>query len=203
MEGALAEVDRLEQTVGDLLALARGTVERTTVEIAVLLGEIERAWRGPLAAEGRALVVHGGDGLRPARAAGEAVRQILEVLLANAARHGAGTVSVHARSRDPGLAIDVADEGLVPEDPDEDLFARGPALNAVAHGGTGIGLALARALAEAEGGRLVLDRRGPHTCFTLLLMAQPVQLTATQPPQEERLLPGEREPPHGWPDSTS
>jgi signal transduction histidine kinase len=87
------------------------------------------------------------------------------VLVNNAVVHGAGVTSVTSRHTSAGVALEVADEGPgFPEDV-ERAFARRP------DGGSqhGIGLALARALAEAEGGRLVVTRAGPHPIVSLLL----------------------------------
>lgn len=163
----LAEADRLDRTIDELLALARDTRERAAdpVDLGALLGDV--------AAEGRARLTDGRelrlevepDAPRPVASAA-AVRQVLGVLLDNAVVHGAGTVTVTARKATDAVAVDVADEGPGPRDPDADLFARRRDGGA----GHGIGLALARRLAEAEGGRLHLTRPSPPT-FTLLLPA--------------------------------
>jgi signal transduction histidine kinase len=154
-------VDRLEQTVNDLLALARdnGGSRGPAADLDGLLAEVRMTWHGQLASQGRALRVSAPGAPQP-RAAEAAIRQILNVLLDNAFTHGAGTVTVTARDAGETLAIDVTDEGTG-IDEDRDPFLR----RADAHG---IGLALARSLAEAESGRLILTSATP-TCFTLLL----------------------------------
>jgi signal transduction histidine kinase len=98
-----------------------------------------------------------------AYAAGNSIDQIVDVLIDDALRHGNGAVTVTARSLGGAVAIDVADEGSVADIvTDERLFQRGEG------DGHGIGLALARSLATAEGGRLLLTNRHPAT-FTLFL----------------------------------
>jgi signal transduction histidine kinase len=150
--------DRLERTVNDLLDLARNAESATVADLALLLEELESTWHGPLAAQGRALRVDRNGAPHP-RAAQAAIRQILNVLVDNAFTHGDGTVRVAARDAGDALAIDVTDEGPgIP--PAEDPFTRKTAK------GHGIGLALARSLAEADGGRLV---HAQASTFTLLL----------------------------------
>ncbi len=83
------------------------------------------------------------------------------MLLDNAHRHGAGEIALTVSDVGAGIAIDVSDQGEgVPEG--RDVFGRIP------RDGHGIGLSLARSLAEAEGGRLVLRRERPPI-FSLLL----------------------------------
>jgi signal transduction histidine kinase len=82
--------------------------------------------------------------------------------------HGAGTVTLTIRNAGEALALDVADQGSGPVDPGR-LFERG---NSSREDGHGIGLALARTLAEAEGGRLRLRSPSPPV-FSLLLPAAP------------------------------
>lgn len=165
----IAAADRLEQTIEELLALARDTRSSNTtpLDLPVLLDEIEVGWHDRLAAQDRELRV-AVDPLAPVSLASTAaVRQVLTVLLDNAATHGSGTVSVAVRNAADALAIDVSDEGAGITAAEPELFTRRSRLA----DGHGIGLALARSLAEAEGGRLRLTRPAPPT-FTLLVPAQ-------------------------------
>jgi nitrogen-specific signal transduction histidine kinase len=77
-------------------------------------------------------------------------------------------VTISVREAAGAVAIDVADEGPGPQAVEGLLFAR----RADRHDGHGIGLALARRLAEAEQGRLGLTRSSPPV-FTLFLPAAP------------------------------
>ncbi|MGH3873370.1 MAG: sensor histidine kinase [Pseudonocardiaceae bacterium] len=161
--------DRLEQTIEELLALARDTRSSNTapLDLPGLLDEIERGWHDRLAAQDRELRVAVDAAAPVSLASTAAVRQVLTVLLDNAATHGSGTVSVAVRNATDALAIDVSDEGTGITAPEPELFTRRSRLA----DGHGIGLALARSLAEAEGGRLRLTRPAPPT-FTLLVPAQ-------------------------------
>ena len=165
----IAAADRLEQTIEELLALARDTrsSNATPLDLPTLLDEIELGWHDRLAAEHRALQVAVDPHAPVSLASTAAVRQVLTVLLDNAATHGSGTVSVAVRNAVDALAIDVSDEGAGITAAEPELFTRRSRLAE----GHGIGLALARSLAEAEGGRLRLTRPAPPT-FTLLVPAQ-------------------------------
>jgi signal transduction histidine kinase len=184
---ALVEVDHLEDTVEQLLALARDVgPDRDRLDLAGLLREVERSWRGRLAAGGRPLRLDLRDDVPPVRASSAAARQVLEVLVGNAAEHGTGAVTVRVRAAPGGLAVEVGDEGPgVAGDP-ERVFAR----RAGAAPTHGIGLALARSLAEAEGGRLLLQHAGPRPVFALLLPAE--QPLGGAAPDPARAAPGGR-----------
>ncbi|MGI8330645.1 HAMP domain-containing sensor histidine kinase [Actinomadura scrupuli] len=164
---ALKRGEHLQDIIEDLLRLARDSRPRREVlDLTALLAEVRAQWQGPLTAAGRSLTVTGQQPLPEVRAAPGAIRQILDVLIDNALRHGRGRITVAAVDVGSGVAIEVGDEGPgVPEG--DDLFVRGASASADGEG-HGIGLALARSLAEAEGGRLVLRRPEPPV-FTLLL----------------------------------
>ena len=165
LAGTLEPIDRLADTVESLLHLARGTqIDRSPLDLTRLVNELDRDWHGLLASEGRPLRVTL-DAHLPAPPVSEpAIRQILDVLVDNSVRHGRGVVTVDVRRVPGAVALKVEDEGTIVLDP-AGVFVRRN------ENGHGIGLALARTLAEAEGGRLVLERPGPAPRFALLLPA--------------------------------
>jgi len=163
LTSALREVDRLQQTIDALLALARDAPRsHATTDLRAAAQEAAAAWRGSLAERSRPLHVIVDAAEPTARAAPGSVRQILDVLLSNACVHGAGAVTVTVRESGDFLAVDVHDEGGGVGDPAE-AFRRRSATS----DGHGIGLALASALAHAEGGGLALRAPGPTPTFTL------------------------------------
>src|SRR3712207_3290832 len=165
---SLLDADRLEAIIDELLALARaGQVGSAgPVDLGALLGELSAEWGARLALHGRDLQVEVDPGAPEARASTAAIRQVLRVLVDNATTHGRGTVTLAVREASGAVAVDVADQGPGVQDPDGTLFTR----RADRRDGHGIGLALARRLAEAEQGRLTLSRAAPPV-FTLLLPA--------------------------------
>jgi signal transduction histidine kinase len=164
---AIRRSDELERTIDDLLVLSREAPAQLA-NISSIIDDIRQRWHGPFAAAGRRLTPTVERDLPAARANPSAVRQILDVLLDNALRHGAGLSHVTAASTGDGVAIQVGDDGPGINGDPEAVFSR-----RVDDAGHGIGLALARDLAEASGARLVLTRAAPRPVFTLLL--PPVQ----------------------------
>src|SRR5919107_2654761 len=162
----VGDIDRLENIIGELLALARDTRDTAPLDLLDLVSQVVPDWSTRLAADDRQLIVADDSHTACGVASASAVRQILTVLLDNAVTHGSGTVTVLVRDAAGAVAVDVCDQGIGISTPDAELFARRSRYAA----GHGIGLALARRLAEAEGGRLRLTRPSPPT-FTLLLPA--------------------------------
>ncbi len=102
-----------------------------------------------------------------------AVAQVLATLIENSLKHGGGTTSIRTRpSGANGVVVEVADEGPgVPDELASSIFER----HVTSGRGTGLGLALARDLAAADGGRLSLAQRRPAV-FALVLSAAPRRL---------------------------
>jgi signal transduction histidine kinase len=166
LEEALATTLRLQGTVEEVLRLSRSPglprAPAASVPVARLLGETEDHWHGLFARDGRRLLCTTGDVPDDARVPGTPVAEILGVLLDNARVHGRGTVRLTVRDLGDALAFDVADEGGIETAPS---FERGHTNDGE---GDGIGLALARDLADSLGGRLSLTSHRPTT-FTFLV----------------------------------
>ena len=99
------------------------------------------------------------------RGSSQVIGEALNVLVENALRHGAGAVTITVREAGDVVAVDVADEGQGFRGDPEAAFARRNG-QASSHG---IGLALARSLVQAGGGRLLVSRAAPYPVLTLLL----------------------------------
>lgn len=99
------------------------------------------------------------------------LHQLVMVLLDNALRYspGGGRVSVTATRTGPRVAVAVRDRGIgIPETDLPHIFDRFVRGSNALPGGTGLGLPVARAIAEAHGGALSIEsREGTGTCVTL------------------------------------
>lgn len=169
LNAALGQVDRLHQTIETLLSVARDT-QRTgqRCDLASVVDEAASRRRSSLARTGRPLLMDDQtDGRAVANVSGAVVREILDVLLNNAEGHGVGAVRITIRAARGWLMVDIADEGKGFPSDDASLFERRTATD----GGTGIGMALARSLADAEGGRLAIVDAGPRPVVRLTVPA--------------------------------
>lgn len=173
---AVVEADRLESTIDELLTLTEAPHDTEPVELGALVTERLDAWQALARAQQRRVVVRQGIA-PPVRARAAAIGQSLQVLLDNALAHGQGTITVVVEGVErptaqaqAGARLCVADEGpgLPP-----DVAARVTGDTPSGTGGDGRGLALARSLIEAEGGRLRVVRDGSGAMVCLLLPAAP------------------------------
>ncbi len=112
---------------------------------------------------------------------GVLIERVLVNLLENAVKHGAGSeIAVRAARQERFVAVNVEDRGpgVPPGGVDRlfDMFERGSP--GAQSGGTGMGLAICKAIIEAHGGTISAgNREGGGACFT-------ISLPATPPPRE-------------------
>ena len=156
----LAESYRLEVLVDGLLALAHRdarigtpTPRRERVDLTLLVQEAAQRPRRTAVET----VLEDGDGIG---VSGDprALTLLPTCLLDNADRHAHGRVRVHLRYDSATATVTVSDDGdgIAPEDRERifDRFARLDQARARDSGGAGLGLAIARAVAEEHGGAL-------------------------------------------------
>jgi signal transduction histidine kinase len=183
-KAAQEQADRLAEALDELLAAARAAREvgAEPVDLPTKLPEMAQEWRELLRSEGRNLRTRVADGLM-ARATPGRLREVIGVLLDNALRHGSGTVNLVARRGDAEgtVVVEVSDTGPgVPDELAPHIFERGFS----GGGSTGVGLALARALVEADGGRLELSNRRPAVFSLFLKVPRPSDVPEVRWPAE-------------------
>jgi signal transduction histidine kinase len=175
-QAALLQTHRLAGLATDLLDLNRVDGEvplgAEPIELFEAAAMLRRDVADRLAADGRSLEV-AGAGPQHALADPAAVLRILFVLLDNACAYGAGTVRIHIRGDGGRALIRVTDEGpglsITDREHVFERFQRGEAGRT--HPGFGLGLAIARGLAERMGGSLQAPLVASGACFELRLPA--------------------------------
>ncbi|MDF9813571.1 ATP-binding protein [Streptomyces sp. SPB162] len=163
---ALGQVERLTDVVQRLLTNARDPRSGSAVDFDLddVIKQQMEEWRPASQSEGRTIVRSGTLGLRAVGTPG-AVSQVLATLIENSLMHGAGTVGLHTRVTGNQAVVEVTDDGPgVPPDLGARVFER----TVSGRNSTGLGLAVARDLAEADGGRLELLQQRPPV-FALFL----------------------------------
>jgi signal transduction histidine kinase len=158
-DAAQAQSERIERTIADLLAMARDERRAASgpLDVGALATEHAKAWRPVFARAGGSLSCRVEPGLR-VRATPGAIGQAVDVLLENALQHGGGRAHLEAVARNGAVVLTVSDEAAgVPADAREKIFERHVSLG----GGSGLGLAVARALVETDGGTLRLAATQP------------------------------------------
>lgn len=166
------ETGRLQRLIDDLQELSR--VEAGSIPLQprlVLPGRLVEASVARLAPQfaEKQVTLHTDvpDGLPAACADEGRTVQVLTNLLSNALRHTppGGVVTVSARPAGPLVLLEVRDtgSGIPPEHLPHvfDRFYRADPARSRGLGGSGIGLTIARALVEAQGGQIRAESPGP------------------------------------------
>jgi signal transduction histidine kinase len=163
------EAQRLSRLVDDMLVLARADAGGYPLRpVDLYLDEVVADCRRAvdvLAVERGVIIRAATSPEIPFRGDEELLRRLVLNVLQNAVQHtpAGGAVAVELL-RDPGtVRIRVSDEGagILPDD-QRRIFDRFVQLDAARRGlGTGLGLPIARWIAEAHSGTLVLEQSGP------------------------------------------
>ncbi|WP_338699532.1 ATP-binding protein [Streptomyces sp. Q6] len=172
---ALAQVERLTDVVERLLTNSRDprTGSAVTFDLDEVIKQQLEEWRPAYRGEGRAIVSSGKRHLTAVGTPG-AVAQVLAALIENSLMHGGGTVALRTRVTGNQTVVEVTDEGPgVPSELGSRIFER----TISGRNSTGIGLAVARDLAEADGGRLEMLQAAPPV-FGLFLSRTPLRKPA-------------------------
>ncbi|MFI9269130.1 ATP-binding protein [Kitasatospora sp. NPDC052896] len=177
---ALQQVERLTDVVQRLLTNQRDAHGPTAAGFALdeVLRQQREEWSAPLRGAGRRLVIEGLTGVIAMGTPGT-VSQVLATLIENSLMHGAGTVTIRVRPSGSSVVTEVQDEGAgVPPELGNRVFER----TVSGRNSTGIGLAVARDLAEADGGRLELLSLRPPV-FALFLARAEAEPESEQTPR--------------------
>ncbi|UXY25301.1 sensor histidine kinase [Streptomyces sp. HUAS TT20] len=167
-----AQTTRLHRLVEDISLVSRAEehrlgLMRDTLPVARPANAAAAAVGPGFQAKGVDLRVTVAPGTPPVDADRDRLVQVLVNVLTNALRHtpAGGKVTLAAEPSDRGVVISVADtgEGIAPEHLPHvfERFYRADTARDREHGGSGIGLAIARALVHAHGGTITASSDGP------------------------------------------
>jgi len=170
-------VARLEALLEAVAADGRMLLRPEPLDLAALATQTIEPLR--LAAEeqgtGTRFEVEAAPGCPPARGDRVQVGQVLEHLLDNAAKYAqGGRITVRVEPSGNLVLTHVADTGpgIAPEDMERIFAPFGRGRSSAGKSGYGLGLYLARNIAQAHGGKLWVSRSSRSgTCFTLALPA--------------------------------
>jgi two-component system OmpR family sensor kinase len=160
---------RLSRLVDDMLVLARADAGGYPLRpVDLYLDEVVAECRRAvdvLATERGVTIRSGASPDIPFRGDEDLLRRLVLNVLQNAVQHtpAGGSVGVDIRQETEAVRIRVTDEGPgIPADDQVRIFDRFVQLDAARRGqGAGLGLPIARWIAEAHRGTLVLERSGP------------------------------------------
>jgi two-component system OmpR family sensor kinase/two-component system sensor histidine kinase BaeS len=114
-------------------------------------------------------------GVDPVRMDVQRIGRVLNNLLSNALQHTppGGSVQVRAYRQERRVRVEVVDsgEGVRPEDLSNvfERFYRGEKSRSRSTGGAGLGLAIARGIVEAHGGRIGVENGDQGTRFYFII----------------------------------
>ncbi len=174
LQRSLAEIERINGLVTDFLAFGRPSpVELAPIRLAELVSSVAALLSPQAREKGVRIDMQGGDELPEVMLDANKIKQALLNLMLNGiqAMEEGGTLTVAIRQVGAAATVTVRDEGpgILGEN-QEDVFA--PFFSTKDHG-AGLGLPMARRIAESHGGTLKLESAsGPGATFVMVLPVQ-------------------------------
>lgn len=160
---AVTQVERLSGVVDTLRSRTKEGGEIPEISLDSVLASLQREYQPAFTAARRSMRMDGPPGLA-VRCAPMDLAQVLQALVENSLAHGDGRVTITMRGTSGSVVLEVQDEGEgIPSAIAPHIFER-----SVTSSGSGLGLGLARQLAERNGGRLELVQAQPATFAVFL-----------------------------------
>lgn len=164
-----ADADRLSRLVRRMMELAKADMGMPAgteqADVAATLAKIADSYRSAAFDIG----IDAADALPAVRMDPVGLETIAATIIDNARQAGASRLLIHARRQGDQVVIAFTDNGSGIAGGDRDRLFE-PFFTSKRHsGGTGMGLSIARSLAEAHGGSIDLVETAEGTCFALSL----------------------------------
>jgi signal transduction histidine kinase len=180
---ALARLNLIVEDVIEAASFKKGATQPKfdRVDILNLITRVCRDFRPLLNRDRINLKIVSGP-LPPVKGDPELLRHALRNLISNAIKFNrrGGSIIIEARSRGEEVEVCVTDTGIgIPEDELDkifDIFYQVDASPTRRYGGTGLGLALVKEIAEAHGGEITVESqlgKGSTFCLTLPVATRP------------------------------
>lgn len=184
----LGRLNKLVETLLDVSRIAAGklTLQLEDLDFVEVTRDVVERFRDELRKTGSEVTMHAAgpimgrwDRLR--------VEQIISNLLSNAVKYGGGKpMDVEVHDTDGSVRLDVIDRGIgIDEEAMGRIFGRFERGVSVRHyGGLGLGLYIARQIAEAHGGVILAHSQlGKGSTFSVMLPRQPASHLTSEAPR--------------------
>jgi signal transduction histidine kinase len=171
-------MNRLIHDLLDVSAIEAGrlAIVRHTASLADIVAAAITLVNGQAASRSLAIAADIPEGLPPVNVDAGRVTQVMGNLLSNALKFTEhGSITIRARLSAPNLVVDVQDTGIgIPLEEQARVFDRFWQARRTSRRGNGLGLAIARGIVEAHGGRIWVESepaRGSTFSFSIPIEA--------------------------------
>ena len=159
---SLIDIGRLEQTITELLTIARtANANGDSIDVNEVLTDIDARWRARFSAVGRPLIINAYSDFPAVQGRPVILRHALDVLVDNTLNHGVGAVKICAVVNATSVTITVSNEGPG--------FAPTPENSSALTDSHGLGLMLAQRLVTSLPARLMFRTSSTNPEIDIIL----------------------------------